>query len=853
MIMTTPTLSRSCLTVQGTVQGVGFRPFVYRLATELGLAGGVKNTSQGVVIEIEGPENVIEQFRQRLQQELPPHATIQTLAQQVLPPQGLSPFQIWSSEMNGDATKTQILPDLSTCSECLQDIFDPHNHRYQYPFTHCTHCGPRFSIIKALPYDRCHTTMAAFSMCADCQAEYTHPAHRRFHAQPNACPVCGPHLEFWVAGKLQPGDPLQQAVETLRQGNIVALKGLGGFQLLVDAQNPAAVQHLRQRKERPDKPLALMYSTLEQVCQHCKVSEAAATLLTSAQAPMVLLPRRAEVSELAKDIAPYKSELGSELGSYLGVMLPTTPLHHLLMRQYGSPLVATSGNLSGEPICIDEQGVGQRLGAIADGFLVHNRPIHRPVDDSVVHIIQGQPQILRHARGYAPQVIQLPGPLHSEARILALGAHLKNTIALSMGDQIALSQHIGDLDNPLALERLQQTVTDFLSLYTCQPTAIACDLHPDYGSTRLAHTLAQRWDIPVISVQHHYAHVLAGMAEHQIPPPLLGIAWDGTGYGPDQTVWGGEFLQVTEQGFERVAHFLPFALPGGDICSREPRRSALGLLYGCDGEAAFEMTDLAPMQAFSAAQLTVLKQMLTNQINTPTTSSVGRLFDGVAALLGLHQTVSFEGQAAMALELCATEISTDSSIAQGYPFTFATASPSPALMSTHKSSVSRQAGLTPSNSPYSPAGMRPRRKARGRTQISPLDKGGLRGVSQDLCGLTEICGHGRPTAPPYVIDWRPMVRAIVQEHRQGVPSTTIAAKFHRTLVKMMVKIAQLMGSSQIVLTGGCFQNRILSEQAIQDLKTAGFAPYGHQRVPPNDGGIAVGQVLAALRHLSNAV
>ncbi|MEM9980404.1 MAG: Sua5/YciO/YrdC/YwlC family protein, partial [Cyanobacteria bacterium P01_D01_bin.2] len=336
MITPLPTQGRNRLMVKGTVQGVGFRPFVYRLATELGLAGGVKNTSQGVVIEIEGSESLLGQFRQRLQQELPPHATIQALEQQVLPTQGLSQFQIWSSETNGDAAKTQILPDLSTCAECLQDIFAPHDRRYQYPFTNCTHCGPRFSIIRALPYDRCHTTMAAFSMCADCQTEYTDPAHRRFHAQPNACPVCGPHLEYWEAGTRQLEEPLQRAIATLRQDEIVVLKGLGGFQLLVDAQAPAAVQRLRQRKGRPDKPLALMYPTLGQVRQHCEVSETAATLLTSAQAPIVLLPRRADVSGLARDIAPYRSKLGP----YLGVMLPTTPLHHLLMRQYGTPLVA---------------------------------------------------------------------------------------------------------------------------------------------------------------------------------------------------------------------------------------------------------------------------------------------------------------------------------------------------------------------------------------------------------------------------------------------------------------------------------------------------------------------------------
>ncbi|PSN11346.1 carbamoyltransferase HypF, partial [filamentous cyanobacterium CCP5] len=446
----------------------------------------------------------------------------------------------------------------------------------------------------------------------------------------------------------------EAAIAALGRGDIVALKGLGGFQLLVDAQNPAAVARLRQRKHRPDKPLALMCANLEQVRHYCQVSEAAEALLTSAQAPIVLLPRHADDSELAAAIAPRNP--------YLGVMLPTTPLHHLLLNQFDGPLVATSGNRSGEPICIDQQEAFQTLGAIADGFLIHNRPIQRPVDDAVVQTVQGQPQMLRHGRGYAPQTISLSEP--STARILALGAHLKNAIALSLGNQIILSQHIGDLDHPQAIERLRQTVADWLDLYRGQPTAVACDLHPDYASTQLAQTLARQWQVPLMPVPHHYAHVLSAMAEHRLPPPVLGIAWDGTGYGPDHTIWGGEFLKITENGFERVAHFRPFPLPGGDGCSREPRRSALGLLYGCYGNAALEMTDLAPVQAFSPSQRTILQKMLAGTINTPLTSSVGRLFDGVAALLDLHQTISFEGQAAMALEFAAaaTEVS------QGYGF-----------------------------------------------------------------------------------------------------------------------------------------------------------------------------------------
>ena len=616
--------------------------------------------------------------------------------------------------------------------------------------------------------------MATFAMCPDCGAEYANADDRRFHAQPNACPRCGPHLEFWVGGKIQPDEPLQgamvkdrisRAIAALRQGHMIALKGLGGFQLLVDAQNPVAVQRLRQRKHRPDKPLALMYPMLELIRRDCEVSEAAATLLTSAPAPIVLLPKRRQVTALAGEIAPHNP--------YLGVMLPTTPLHHLLLRQYGSPLVATSGNRSGEPMCADERLAQEQLGAIADGFLVHNRPIQRPVDDSVAQIMQGQSQVLRHARGYAPQVISLPPSVDANQRVLAVGAHLKNAIALSLGSQVLLSQYIGDLETPQALARSRQTVADLLALYHCQPTAIACDLHPDYGSTRLAQTLAQRWEVPLIPVQHHEAHVLSAMAEHQLAPPVLGVAWDGTGYGPDHTIWGSECLRMTDRGFERVAHLRPFLLPGGDLCSREPRRAAIGLLYGCYGEAAFEMTDLAPVQAFSTSQRTVLRQMLASHLNTPTTSSMGRLFDGIEALLGLHQTISFEGQAAMALEFAARHTGT----IEGYPFTLSTTSPS-------------------------------------------------------------------------VFDWRPMVRSIVREQRQGVPSDVIATKFHQTLVNMAAAIVQRMGIAQVVLTGGGFQNRLLSQQTIHRLRQDGFNPYWHQRVPPNDGGIAVGQVVAALHQLS---
>ncbi|MEO1444738.1 MAG: carbamoyltransferase HypF [Cyanobacteria bacterium J06635_11] len=776
------------IVVNGLVQGVGFRPFVYRLATALKLVGSVQNTASGVVIEIEGDPDSLEEFLQRLGSDLPAPGSIQSLQQQNIAIneseiRNSSQFEILPSQRSASQTAqllsatTQILPDLSICSDCLQDIVSPQNRRYRYPFTNCTQCGPRFSIIQSLPYDRDRTTMAKFAMCPACYEEYNNPEQRRFHAQPNACEQCGPALSFWQVGKCHHEQPLESALAVLKQGGVLALKGLGGFQLLTNACDATAVARLRERKGRPDKPLALMCPSLESVRRYCEVSEAAAALLSSPQGPIVLLPKRPqhiyEQSLLAYNIAPGNASLG--------VMLPTTPLHHLLLQAYGTPLVATSGNLSGEPICTDEQAACWRLVTIADAFLSHNRPIQRPVDDSVVQLVRSQPQVLRLARGYAPKHSLFSNSLSTNAPsteypcVLALGAQLKSAIAVSTGDEIMLSQHIGDLSTPGAIAQLKKTVRDFLSLYRIKPDVIACDQHPDYASTQLAHAIAQEREIPLIPVQHHYAHILACMAEHQLQGPVLGIAWDGTGYGTDQTVWGGEFLQTTDTAFDRVAHFLPYFLPGGDRCAQEPRRSALGLLYSCYGEAAFEMTDLAPMQAFKAPQLVILRKMLTNKINTPVTSSVGRLFDGVASLLNLHQITSFEGQAAMTLESAAYQ----SPVKRIYPFTLSDSTPS-------------------------------------------------------------------------LVDWRPMVKAIVEDTRNGVMTPVIAAKFHNTMTEIIVEVAQRSGLTQVVLAGGCFQNTRLLEQTIRRLSAEGLTSYWPQQIPPNDGGLAVGQVMAAWRQLSHA-
>ena len=737
--------------VQGAVQGVGFRPFVYRLAHELKLTGQVSNTVRGVSILLDGVPDALEQFLVRLQCDKPPLARITQLKYESAPPAGYIRFEIQSSRADGQISAL-VLPDVATCPDCLHDITDPHNRRYLYPFTNCTNCGPRYSIIEALPYDRARTSMHDFTMCPACRAEYENPLDRRFHAQPNACPVCGPHLELWnPQGRALAlhHDALLAAAEAIRRGEIVALKGLGGFQLLVDARDEDAVRRLRERKYRPDKPFAVMYPSIELVQQQCPLTPQEADLLKAHAAPIVLL--RAGEGSVAHSVAPENP--------YLGVMLPYTPLHHLLMRELGFPVVATSGNLSDEPICIDEQEALARLSGLADLFLVHNRPIVRQVDDSVVRVVAGQAQVLRRARGYAPFPVEVPQPLPD---VLALGGQQKNTIAVSAGgDKVFLSQHIGDLETAGSFEVFQRTINDFRTLYDWSPAVIAHDLHPDYVPTHYVAELPQ----PRTEVQHHYAHVLACMAENQISAPALGICWDGTGYGSDGMIWGGEWLLVRDETFERVAHLRQFQLPGGEEAVREPRRVALALLYELYDDACIEMAHLAPVRSLTEVQRRVLYTMLRSRLNAPATTSMGRLFDGVAALLGLCQQTSFEGQAAMALEF-AIEASEGR-----YAFGF---------------------------------------------------KNGI-------------------------VDWEPMLRSILDDLRLGRRTGEIAAKFHNTLAELIVALAWRVDQAKVVLTGGCFQNRYLTERTIERLRSEGFEPYWHQQVPPNDGGIALGQVIAAAR------
>lgn len=801
-------IERLRLEIHGAVQGVGFRPFVFRLAHELHVQGWVRNDPHGVFVEVEGRRETLERFLDRLPAERPPNAVLQSVEPTWLTAEGYQGFTIVESRGTSHPTAV-VLPDLATCPDCLRELHDPRDHRYRYPFVNCTHCGPRFTIVRKLPYDRPHTTMRAFRLCPECRTEYEDPLDRRFHAQPNACPRCGPHIALWSprGESLREGDAaLREAEDALRPGKIVALKGLGGFHLVVDARNGDAVTELRRRKGRDEKPFAVMVRDLEAARQCCEVSPEAAELLASPQAPIVLLRRRetaeGEISDLiADEVAPGNP--------YLGLLLPSTPLHHLLLADLGFPVVATSGNLSDEPIAIDNLEAVERLGSIADLFLVHNRPIARHVDDSVVFVGAGAPRLLRRARGYAPLPVRLTRKVPA---ILALGGHLKNTVALSVGDNVFLSQHLGDMDTPRALAACERVIRDFLDLYDVEPAAVAHDLHPDYASTQMAGEWAARlagsdaskppqdpWERlltgtpgsaagaelpatgssqPRIAVQHHHAHLASCLADCGEPGPALGVIWDGTGYGPDGTVWGGELLLGSATGYERVAHLAPFRLPGGEAAVVEPRRVALALLWEIEGDAALER-DLPAVRAFARSERRLLGQMLDRGFHAPVTTSMGRLFDGVASLLDLHQARTFEGQAAMAVEHVAEGAgSWESADVGAYPL--------------------------------------------------------------DIIGSE---------SGPRILDWRPTITTLLDDQRRGVSAAIAAARFHNALIEAALGIAREVGEEAVALSGGCFQNRRLLEGLATRLRREGFRPLLHERVPANDGGLSLGQVAVAAARL----
>ncbi|MBN8729359.1 MAG: carbamoyltransferase HypF [Acidobacteria bacterium] len=713
---------RARLLVRGAVQGVGFRPFVYRLAREMSLAGFVQNTAAGVLIEVEGEAAAVALFQARLLTEKPMPALIHGCDVQVLQPSLATGFVIHSSS-SGVAKSAGVQPDLALCAECRAELLDRSNRRYHYPFLNCTHCGPRYSVLLDLPYDRPNTTMREFALCPRCRAEYDHPSDRRFHAQPNACPECGPMLS---------GTSLSDAAWALSLGLIVALKGIGGFQLLTDARDESAVARLRLRKHREAKPLALMLPSLDAVRELCFVSDEEAALLESPAAPVVLLrPRPGH--RIAPNVAGPSA--------YFGVMLPYSPLHHLLMSLYPFPIVATSGNRSEEPIATGNDEAMERLGAIADCFVLHNRPIARPCDDSVARIIHGAPSIVRRARGYAPAPVAVEGPL---SPVLATGGHLKNTVAIALERQVVLSQHIGDLESPEAREQFERTIHDLSRLYDFHPEAVACDLHPDYAST----LWASRCGLPVVYVQHHEAHIAACAAENLVRGPYLGVAFDGAGLGRDSTIWGGEFFGVDGASYSRIAHLRPFPLPGGEAAIREGWRAAAGLWFAC-GEVAEVPSALLPV--------------LTRRLNSPLTSSVGRLFDAVASILGLVSGNAFEGHAAMSLERCASACDTSSAY--------------------------------------------------------PLADG----------------------------DWRPMIEEIRNDLRRGVAHSLIAARFHNALAVWIGEMAHKTKLHQVVLSGGVFQNRYLTERVVALLESQGHAVFVHRQVPANDGGLALGQAVIAGR------
>lgn len=632
-------MARLALTVEGRVQGVGFRPFVYRQATSRGLVGWVRNAGGSVQIEVQGTRPRVDEFLHSLRAELPPPGRVDTLALEAVSELPEPDFRIVGSEPSA-APRAALSADLAPCAECRAELSSPASRRRGYAFTHCVACGPRYSITRALPFDRARTTMAPFTPCAECAREYADPGDRRLHAQTIACPRCGPALAFWQRGEARAAgaDALERAIASLRGGEILALQGVGGFQLLVDATDAQAVARLRALKQREEKPLALLFRGLDALEHYAVVSPLERELLASSSAPIVLVARK----QVGPHVLPLASAVAPD-NPRLGVLLPSTPLHQLIAESVTRPLVCTSGNLSGEPLCIDPSEALQRLDGIADAFLLHDREIARPLDDSVAQVTASGIQLLRRARGHAPEPV---AAVPSEHSLLALGGHLKTTVSLIHRGELVLGPHIGDLDSEGARARLESAIDELIELHQARPEAIACDRHPDYFTSEVARRLASALDVPLLAVQHHHAHVAAVTLEHGLSGPVLGLAWDGSGLGDDGTLWGGEALLCNGAHFERRARLLPFALPGGERAMREPRRAALGVLH------ALGRLDWA-QRWFRPEQLAIITRAIEAGVNSPRCSSVGRLFDAVAALLELRPRPSFEGQAALDVQFLA--------------------------------------------------------------------------------------------------------------------------------------------------------------------------------------------------------
>jgi hydrogenase maturation protein HypF len=741
--------------VEGIVQGVGFRPFVFRLAEELGLGGFVGNDAAGVVIEAEGLPEAVDRLVATLREAPPPLAIVEAVRVAPLGPVGETGFSIATSE-GGGQRQTLISPDVATCADCLAEVADPGDRRYRYPFTNCTNCGPRFTITRDVPYDRPNTTMAAFDMCAACAAEYEDPRDRRYHAQPVCCPACGPRLAFYGKGDNASGEAaLTAAATALAQGAVVAIKGLGGYHLAALAHDDDAVATLRARKHREDKPFALMVADATDAARLCHVDEHETALLTSPRAPIVLLARRGD-APVAHAVAPGNRELG--------VMLPYTPLHHLLLGDVGAPIVLTSGNMSDEPIAYLDDEAARRLAPIADAFLTHDRPIHMRVDDSVARVVRGEPMLLRRARGYAPQPIPLAHPCPRPA--LACGAELKHTFALAQQRRAVVSHHIGDLENYETLRSFTEGVAHYTRLFDIVPQVVAHDLHPEYLSTKHAGELDA---VELAGVQHHHAHIASCLADNGRAERVIGVAFDGIGLGTDDTIWGGEILAADLTGFERTAFLDPVPLPGATTAIRQPWRMAAAWLDAAyDGQPPNDLDVVTRNHHQWADVLAVAR----SGVNSPPTSSMGRLFDAVAALAGVRDTITYEGQAAVELEQRA-----DPGQTAAYPL--------------------------------------------------PVDD----------------------AEAPLRLRAREMIAAIVEDLRAGRSAATVAGRFHAGVAAAVTAVCRAArertGLSSVALSGGVFQNRLLAHRCADELERAGFEVLLHRRVPPNDGGISLGQLAVA--------
>jgi hydrogenase maturation protein HypF len=775
--------------VKGTVQGVGFRPFVYSLAEELHLRGSVRNAGGAVHIQAIGPAHAIDRLLQQLQSNAPPLAIIEeiTTTYGAVPDNPPDDFSVLASsqDSNGDL---RVPPDIATCNDCLAEIFDETDRRYLYPFTNCTNCGPRFTVIHSLPYDRSATTMSCFPMCENCESEYRDPLNRRFHAQPTACWICGPQLFFVdaytcavptvrgtdVASRQRSSmEALGQAVSSLRRGDIVAIKGLGGFHLACDAFNHKAVLSLRQRKRRNGKPFAVMFRDIQQINEHCYLSDQEEKIVTSSRRPITLLTPKPGAAQ------GISCEVSNGLGT-LGAMLPCMPLQHILLKEFGTPLVMTSGNIHEEPIAIGNREAILKLEKTADCFLINNRDIRCRFDDSVVRVVSGSPVQIRRARGYSPECINVP--IRAQHTVLALGAQLKSTFTLLSKHQAYVSQHLGDATNVDTLAFLEQTLSHYEELLALRPEVVACDLHPDYMTTQLAERLSKEWGLPLLQVQHHHAHIVSCMAENGIADPVIGVAFDGSGYGDDHTVWGGEVLVCDFKDYRRVGRLSQVPLAGGEAAVRNPWRMAASHLHNAmmkgDKHAGSVLKSLE--ERIGDEQVAMVLAQMKRKLNSPLTSSCGRLFDAVSSIIGLCDRADFEGQAAMLLE-------------------------------THASTAAGTRRLAEQRDYVSQLG-----------DLLEIDSAAILGSVLELA-----------SSPQISLD-------------------EIAFQFHRTLADAILqtcrKVAEQTSIGNICLSGGVFQNKLLTELVTEGLKKSDLVPITQHKVPPNDGGISLGQSVVASMH-----